>query len=55
MPPQRFFRDRPSRRNVKEKEGVPNACEVQPLRQVTNVEFRETIRIMSLIVTKTIW
>ncbi|KAG5629251.1 hypothetical protein H5410_000968 [Solanum commersonii] len=32
-------------------QGVPNAPEVQPQREVTNVEFREAIRMLSQAVT----
>ena len=37
------------RRNVEE-QGVPNAPEVQPEEEVTNVEFREAIRMFSQVV-----
>ncbi|KAH0712585.1 hypothetical protein KY289_008544 [Solanum tuberosum] len=50
MPPRRAVRSRPARRNVEEQE-LPNAPEVQPQGEVTNVEFREAIRILSQVVT----
>ncbi|WMV54602.1 hypothetical protein MTR67_047987 [Solanum verrucosum] len=50
MPPLRAVRGRRARRNVKE-QGVPNAPEVQPQGEVTNVEFRDTIRMLSQVVT----
>ncbi|KAG5606763.1 hypothetical protein H5410_028255 [Solanum commersonii] len=50
MPPRRVVRDCPARRNVKE-QGLPNAPEVQPQGKVTNIEFREAIRMLSQVVT----
>ncbi|XP_015054851.1 uncharacterized protein LOC107001235 [Solanum pennellii] len=49
MPPRKAFRGR-LRRNVEELE-VPNAPEVQPQREVTNVEFWEAIRMLSQVMT----
>ena len=52
MPLQRAARDRPSWRNVKDQEQeLPNAPEVQPQGEVTNVEFCEYIRMLSQVVT----
>ncbi|KAK4733898.1 hypothetical protein R3W88_008159 [Solanum pinnatisectum] len=50
MPPRRAVRGRPARRNVEE-QGVPNALEVQPHGQVTKVEFREAIWMLSQVAT----
>ncbi|KAG5579337.1 hypothetical protein H5410_049964, partial [Solanum commersonii] len=50
MPPRRAVRGHPARRNIEE-EGVPNVPEVQPQGEVTDVEFREAIRILSQTVT----
>ncbi|XP_049413164.1 uncharacterized protein LOC125876092 [Solanum stenotomum] len=50
MPPRRAVRGRPAMRNVEEQE-LPNAPEVQSQGEVTNVEFRETIRMLSQAVT----
>uniref|UniRef100_M1D9K4 Gag-pol polyprotein n=1 Tax=Solanum tuberosum TaxID=4113 RepID=M1D9K4_SOLTU len=50
MPPRRAVKGRPARRNVEEQE-LPNAHEVQPQGEVTNVEFREAIRTLSQVVT----
>ncbi|WMV36882.1 hypothetical protein MTR67_030267 [Solanum verrucosum] len=50
MPPRRAFRGHPARHNV-EKQGVPNAPEVQPQGEVTNDEFREAIMMLSQVVT----
>ncbi|WMV38186.1 hypothetical protein MTR67_031571 [Solanum verrucosum] len=50
MPPRKTVRGHPTRRNVEE-QGVPNAPEVQPQREVTNAEFREEIRMLSQGVT----
>ena len=46
MPPRRVVRGSPARRNAEEPE-VPNAPEVQPQGEVTNVEFHEVTRMMS--------
>uniref|UniRef100_M1AKY4 Zinc knuckle family protein n=1 Tax=Solanum tuberosum TaxID=4113 RepID=M1AKY4_SOLTU len=52
MPPRRIVRGRPARRNVEPQEqGVPNALEMQPQENVTNVEFHEDIRMLSQVVT----
>ncbi|XP_015081426.1 uncharacterized protein LOC107025074 [Solanum pennellii] len=52
MPPRRVVKGRPSRKNVEPQEqGVPNAQNVKPQGDVTNVEFREAIRILSQVVT----
>ncbi|KAG5576642.1 hypothetical protein H5410_056776 [Solanum commersonii] len=53
MLPRREVRGRPLRRNVEEL-GVPNAPIVQPQGKVTNVEFREAIRMLSQIDSKSI-
>uniref|UniRef100_M1E1D2 Gag-pol protein n=1 Tax=Solanum tuberosum TaxID=4113 RepID=M1E1D2_SOLTU len=50
MLPQRAIRSRPARHIVEEQE-LPNAPEVQPQGEVTNVEFREAIQILSQVVT----
>ncbi|XP_015068748.1 uncharacterized protein LOC107013323 [Solanum pennellii] len=50
MPPRRVVRGHPYRRNIEE-QGVSNALEVQAQGEVTNVEFREVIRILSQDVT----
>ncbi|WMV40588.1 hypothetical protein MTR67_033973 [Solanum verrucosum] len=50
MPPQRVVRGRPARRNV-EKQELPNAPEVQSQGEVTNIDFREAIRMLSQVVT----
>ncbi|WMV45267.1 hypothetical protein MTR67_038652 [Solanum verrucosum] len=52
MLPRRVVRCRLVRRNVESQEqGVPNAPEVQPQEEVTNVEFPEAIRMLSKDVT----
>ncbi|WMV50498.1 hypothetical protein MTR67_043883 [Solanum verrucosum] len=52
MPLSRVVRGHPSRRNVDpQDQGVPNAPEVQPQGQVTIVEFRDAIRMLSQVVT----
>uniref|UniRef100_M1DJV5 Gag-pol polyprotein n=1 Tax=Solanum tuberosum TaxID=4113 RepID=M1DJV5_SOLTU len=50
MPLRRAVRGRPAKSDVEEQE-LPNAPEVQPQREVTNVEFRKAIRILSQVVT----
>ncbi|XP_049414774.1 uncharacterized protein LOC125877557 [Solanum stenotomum] len=50
MPPRRAVRSHPARCNVKEQE-LPNAPEVQPQGEVTNVEFCEAIMMLSQVVT----
>uniref|UniRef100_M1DAV0 Gag-pol polyprotein n=1 Tax=Solanum tuberosum TaxID=4113 RepID=M1DAV0_SOLTU len=50
MPPRRAVRGCPAWRNVEEQE-LPNAPEVQPQGEVTNVEFREAMRMLSQVVT----
>ncbi|WMV29394.1 hypothetical protein MTR67_022779, partial [Solanum verrucosum] len=50
MPPRRVVKGHPARRNVEEQE-LPNAPGVQPLGEVTNAEFCETIRMLSQVVT----
>ncbi|WMV18837.1 hypothetical protein MTR67_012222 [Solanum verrucosum] len=50
IPPRRAFRGRLVRRNVEE-QGVPNAPEVKPQGEVTNVEFREAIQMLSHVLT----
>ncbi|KAK4727416.1 hypothetical protein R3W88_032333 [Solanum pinnatisectum] len=50
MPLRRAVRGRPARCNIEEQR-VPNAPEVQPPGEVTNSEFYEAIRILSLAVT----
>ena len=49
IPPGRVFRGRPQR-NVEEQK-VPNASEVQPYGEVTNMEFWEAIWMLSQVVT----
>uniref|UniRef100_M1DRV6 Gag-pol polyprotein n=1 Tax=Solanum tuberosum TaxID=4113 RepID=M1DRV6_SOLTU len=52
MPPRRAVRGHSARRNVEPQEqGVPNAPELQPQGEVTNVEFQEAIRMLSQAVT----
>ena len=52
MPPQRVFKGYPARRNVgSQHQGLPNAPEVQPQGEVTNVEFWEAIQMLSQGVT----
>ena len=51
MPPLRVARGRPPRRNVEEEE-VPNALNVQPQGEFTNVEFYEAIGMLSKIVKR---
>ena len=46
MTPQREIRVRPIIRNV-EKQGLPNAPEVQPQEDGTNVKFKEAITMLS--------
>ncbi|KAK4724851.1 hypothetical protein R3W88_027630 [Solanum pinnatisectum] len=50
MPQQRAVRGLPTKRNVEEHE-LLNAPEVQPQGEVTNVEFREAIKMLSQAVT----
>ncbi|WMV51630.1 hypothetical protein MTR67_045015 [Solanum verrucosum] len=50
MPLRRAVSGHPARRNVEGQE-LPNAPEVQPQGEVTNVEFREAIRMLSQVVT----
>ncbi|XP_049344199.1 uncharacterized protein LOC125808560 [Solanum verrucosum] len=49
IPPRRAIRGHPARRNVEEQK-LPNAPEVQPQGEVTNVEFREAVRMLSQVV-----
>jgi len=53
MPPCRAVRERPARRNGDpQDQGVPNAPEAQPSQgEVTNVEFRDAIQMLSQVVT----
>ncbi|XP_049406277.1 uncharacterized protein LOC125869923 [Solanum stenotomum] len=52
MPPQRAAEACPVRRNAEPQEqGVPNAPEVQPQIEITNVEFCEAIWMLRLVVT----
>ncbi|KAK4733570.1 hypothetical protein R3W88_007831 [Solanum pinnatisectum] len=52
MPSQRAVRARSARRSVEPQEqGLPNAPEVQPQGEVTNIEFREAIWMLSQVVT----
>ncbi|XP_049410640.1 uncharacterized protein LOC125873834 [Solanum stenotomum] len=52
MPSRRVVRGHPAKRNVEpQQQGVPIAPEVQPQGVVTNVEFREAIRMLSQAVT----
>ncbi|WMV19091.1 hypothetical protein MTR67_012476, partial [Solanum verrucosum] len=49
-------RGRLARRNVEPQEqGVPNAPNLQPQGEVTNVEFREAIRMLRQVVTNQVW
>ena len=50
MPPRRAARGCPARRNVVEQK-LPNAPDVQPQGEVTNVVFHEAIRNLSKVVT----
>ncbi|XP_069154321.1 uncharacterized protein [Solanum lycopersicum] len=50
MPPLIAVRGRPSRRNVEELD-IPNAPNVQPQREVTDVAFPEVIRMLSQAMT----
>uniref|UniRef100_M1DKC9 Uncharacterized protein n=1 Tax=Solanum tuberosum TaxID=4113 RepID=M1DKC9_SOLTU len=51
--PRRVVRGHPARRNVDPQDQVvPNALEVQPQGEVTNVELRNTIQMLSQVVTK---
>ncbi|KAG5586422.1 hypothetical protein H5410_046856 [Solanum commersonii] len=52
MPLRRVVQGRPTRRNVDpQDQGVPNTPEVQPQGKLTNVEFRDIIRMLSRVVT----
>ena len=49
MPPRRAARGCPARRNVVEQK-LPNAPDVQPQGEVTNVEFLKDIRMLNQVV-----